>query len=124
MAMEARPVHRVKERETGIETFTLKDENGAVVPGSALDAATLTLSVVPTGAIVNSRNAQNVLNANNVTISEQGVVTWTMQAADVAILDDTRRIEVHRALFVFTWNGTRTLPYELDYEIDNLSKLT
>ncbi len=124
MAVETRPVHRVKERETGIESFSLKDEDGNAIPAGSLTSATLTLHVVHTGAIVNSRNAQNILNANNVTIDGTGLLAWTIQAADMAITDDSRRVEVHRALFVFKWGSGREKPYEIDYEIENMSKLT
>lgn len=124
MSSTARPTHRVKEQQSGLESFTLVDELGVAVPASALTTATLTLSMIPTGTIVNNRNGQNVLNANNVTIDGQGVVTWAVQPADMAILDDTRRLEVHRALFIFTWGQNKQLPFEIDFEIENLSKLT
>lgn len=119
----ARSSYRISEQETPIYTFTLKDEEGAPIAASSLTTATLTLYAVPSGTILNSRNGQSILNTNNVTISELGVVTWTLQVNDVKILDDTKRIEVHRALFLFTWGSNRSKPHEVDLEIDNLGKL-
>lgn len=119
----ARSTYSISEQETPIYSFTLKDENGSVVPGSSLNSVTLTFYAVHSGAIINSRNGQNVLNANNVTISEQGVVTWTLQLNDVKIVDDTQLTETHRALFLFTWGSNRCKPHELDVVISNLAKL-
>ncbi|MDO8357284.1 MAG: hypothetical protein Q7U76_12915 [Nitrospirota bacterium] len=121
--MANRPTYQIDERETPDYSFTLRDSAGIVVPASLIDSATLTVQVVHTGAIVNARSAQNVKNANNVTISEEGRITWSMQPLDAAIADDTKLIEVHRALFRFVWNGTREKPYEVDFEIRNLSKM-
>lgn len=124
MSATLRSVYRLKEQETGTYSFTVNDENGAPIPASAMNSVTLTLYVVHTGAVVNGRNAQSVLNANQVTISEAGAVAWALQVADTAIADSTRKMEVHRALFVFTWNTSRKKTYEVDFEIENLGKLT
>lgn len=123
------PVYRkkyfVKEKKTGVYSFTIKKEDGTVVPASALTSATLSLFVPATAAIVNGRDAQSALNANNVTIDEAGLVTWTQQIADMAILDDALEEETHRALFLFTWQaGARQHPHEVDFVIENLGKLT
>ena len=125
------PVYRkaypIKEKQTGIYAFTMKDEAGAVIPAASLTSLTLTVYSLQSGAIVNSRNAQNVLNANNVSVSEGGVVTWIQQIADVTILNDALTEETHRCLFVFGWNSggnPRSYPHELDLVIENLGKLT
>ena len=119
-----RKVYPIKEQETGVFSFTIRDEDGVVIPASQLTAVLFTVYVPTSGAIVNTRNAQNVLNQNNVTISEAGVVAWTQQIADVTILDDTLEMETHRCLFLFTWQGgARSKPYEVDFELENLAKL-
>lgn len=119
----ARTTYRISEQETPTYEFRLVDEAGVPIAGSTLNTATLTLYAVPSGTIINSRNGQNVLNANQVTISEAGLVTWTLQLNDVKILDNTLRIEVHRALFLFTWGAGRSKPHEVDLEVENLGKL-
>lgn len=114
----------LKEKETGRYSFTLKDEAGVAVAAASLTSATLTLYEPESGAIVNSRNAQNVLNLNNVTIDSNGGVAWTIQSADVTLLDATRGTEVHRALFFFSWSGgTKGKPHEVDLVLENLGKL-
>ncbi len=123
------PVYRkaypIKEKQTGIYSFTMQDEAGNAIPAASLTSLTLTVYSVLSGDIVNSRNGQNVLNANNVTVSSQGVVTWTQQIADVTILNDALAEETHRCLFVFAWSsGTpRSFPHEIDLVIENLGKL-
>lgn len=122
-----RTVYRIKEKQTGIYTFTIKDEAGVVIPGSSLTSLVLTVYSAQSGTIVNSRNAQNVLNLNQVAVSESGVLTWTQQVADVTILDDTLDEETHRCLFLFGWSSggqVRSHPHEVDFLIENLGKLT
>lgn len=120
-----RTTYRINEKDTGKYSITLKDEAGVAIPGSALTTATLTLQVLHTAAIVNTRNAQNIKNANNVTISEAGVLDWLIQIADATILDDTKKIEIHRALFLFTWGSpTKSKAHEMDLEIENLGGTT
>lgn len=126
-----RTSYDLKEKQTGIYSFVLKDEDGNVVPAASLTSATLTLHSKEslTKAIINGRNAQNCLNANDVTISAEGVVTWTIRVEDVTILDDSLKVETHRALFLFKWNAgspavERSKPHEVDFVLINLSRLT
>lgn len=123
------PVYRkaypVKEKQTGVYSFTIKDENGNAIPVSQLTTVTLTLYSTASDAIVNARSGQDVKNQNNVTIDAAGLVTWTQQLADLTILDDSLHEETHRALFLFTWqSGARSHPHEVDFVIENLGKLT
>ena len=119
----ARTVYQVVERKTGVYSFDLKDEDGVAVPSGSLTGATLTLEALESSAIVNSRSAQNVLNANNVTIDAAGKVTWTIQEADMAILDTALPMETHRATFIFSWGSGRKAPHEVDFAIENLRKV-
>lgn len=98
---------------TGKYTGTLTQEDGeTIVPGSVLDSLTLTLKDITTGQVINSRNAQNVLNANNVTVDENGLLTWTLLPADLPFLRKNpppfdSDVEVHIAVFEWTWNNTK-----------------
>ncbi len=109
-------------------TFTLVDNAGVVVPLANIDAATLTLydlgtyepGASPTVGIINSRDAQSVLNANNVTVhSTSGLVTWAMQDEDNPIVTPRRQLERHRAMFTFDVGGV-ILAYELEVVVKNL----
>lgn len=122
-----RKTFSIKEKETGTYSFTLKDESGAAVAAASLTTATLTLYEPESGQIVNSRTGQNVLNLNNVTIDADGKVAWSIQLADVTLLDAARASEVHRALFFFSWmsaSGAKGKPHEADFVLENLGKLS
>lgn len=81
--------------------------DNAPVPASSLATLTLTLYNAADGSIINSRNAQNVLNANNVTVSAGGVLVWDSVMADSPIVDTAAvpywRREAHVARFDFTY---------------------
>ncbi len=98
----------VLEQTTAQYTATLKDEAGVVIPSADLTTLTLTLYNESNGAIVNSRDNQNVLNAAGVTIDANGLLTWTMDPGDNPIVDTSLasgRTELHVARFDFTWSG-------------------
>lgn len=81
--------------------------NDGVTPISSAVLLTLTLSLYVikqdgTDQIVNSRNVQNVLNANNVTVDTAGNLTWTYQAADTTLVEEIP-FERHIAIFAWTW---------------------
>ncbi len=84
---------------------TLKDETDAVIPSTSLTKLTLTLWNEADGSIINSRNDQNVLNANNVTVDSSGKLAWTAQTADNPIIDDSKDYEFHVARFKFEYGG-------------------
>ncbi len=88
---------------------TLQDPQGAPIPLAQLTALTLTLFVSeacgPSPTIVNSRNVQNVRNANNVTVdADSGLLRWEVQPADTAMLVTSRGYETHVARFSWTFD--------------------
>lgn len=116
----------VNERSTArYTTDPLTDEDGAVVAGSILSSATLTLYDQRTGAILNSRNQQNVNQANGVSISDAGVVSWLLVPADNAIVNTKLPQEVHVAVFDFRWDaGTSRAVHEVKILVNNIGKVT
>ncbi len=86
---------------TGKFTGTLRDEAGTAIPLSSVSALTVTLTDAASGATVNSRNAQNALNANGVELDSAGTLTWSIAAADTTLLSSTRDVEEH--VCVFSW---------------------
>jgi len=114
---------RLNESSSRTVTFTLKDNAGAAVPLSAINTAQLTLYDVETRTVINSRNAQNVKNAHNVTIDEaSGLVTWAMQPEDNAIITERRQVERHRAEFRFVAGDVELDCDPIDFEVVNLRK--
>jgi hypothetical protein len=116
----------VNERTTAkYTTDPLTDEDGAVIAGSTMTTATLTLYDQKTGAIINSRNQQNVNNANNVTIADTGIVSWTLMPADNAIVNGRLSQEMHVAVFDFRWDGgTSRSVHEVKILVNNVGKVT
>jgi hypothetical protein len=115
---------RVRERSTPRIYFLLVDENGDALTASQLSTLTLSLYDERTGTVLNSRDAQNVLNTNNVTVydtvqgqapaagadDERYNVLWQVQPGDNAVLSTKRQpvLERRRAVFRYTWaSGAR-----------------
>lgn len=73
-------------------TFTLNDRNGDPIPLANIQTLKLTQWVssganLP-GTKINSRNLQNVLNTNQVTVhATSGLVTWLLTTGDTAMQD-------------------------------------
>ena len=89
-------------------TATIKDAAEVVIPLSSIDACTLTLYDQATRAIINSRQAQDVLNANGTTIhATSGLLTCDLNAADNVFVGEKAK-ERHVALFKFTYSTTKT----------------
>jgi len=117
----------VKESTTAVYGATLQDNDGNAVSAADLDSLTLTLWDKVSETIINSRNAQNVLNTNNVTVSDDGVLAWTMQPDDNVIVDTNHldgQKEEHRALFQWTWDTNKYGKYEVVIDVQQLTKVT
>ena len=114
----------VLERTSVRYTAKLVDDNGDAISVNNLTAITLTVYDKKTGNILNSRDEQDVLNTNNVTITTAGDVEWIIQPADIAIVNANLVNETHIALFEWTWNsGTRVGKQEIELAVKNLTKV-
>ena len=114
----------VAEQTTRRYTATIQDETGAAIPAASLTTLKLTLYDRATGAVINTRDDQNVLNANDVTVDGNGLLTWTMKPADNPILNDALAQEHHVALFEFTYaSGAKRGQHEVDFVVRNASKV-
>jgi len=116
----------VLEKTTQLFTGNFVDETGVAIPAASLSTLTLTLYDVVSGTKINSRNVQNVLNANNVTVSSSGGLTWTMQPADNPIISTALPNELHVALWEWTYGagGTKAGKHETGFSIKNLTNVT
>ena len=94
--------------ESGVFTGTLLDTAGTAIPLANISSLTLTLTDARSGTIINSRNAQNVLNANNVTVtSTTGALQWLIQPADTTMYDSLYSVEDHVAKFTWTYETSK-----------------
>jgi hypothetical protein len=73
---------------------------------------------------LNGRDAQNVLNANGVTIDDSGNLVWTLAPADNAIVSPGADLERHRAVFDVQWSSTRRLVHEVEILVRNVRSIT
>ena len=114
----------VLERTTPRYSATIVDDQGVAISSANLSTITLTLYEKKTGSIVNSRDEQNVKNANNVTIDASGVLVWSIQVADLVMVNTNNTNETHVALFEWTWDaGTKSGKHEVELAVKNLTKV-
>lgn len=116
----------IPEKTTKVITFVVADENDAPIPAASLSTLTLTLYPLRQPATtINARVAQNVLNTNNVTVDSGGNGRWESQPADNVIIESHLAVEIHRALFEYTWaGGTKSGKHEIDLYVQNLHRVT
>lgn len=116
----------VLEQTTPVYTATITDETGMPLPASSLSTLTLSLYVIRadgTITYINSRQSQNVLNANNVTVDSNGLVTWAIQVADTTLID-ALPFERHLALWSWTWPTNRAGKHELVLTVKHLGTVS
>lgn len=115
------------ENTTAVYAAVVEDEDGNGIPAAAINTMVLTLYDVSSDAIINSRDGQDVLNVNNVTVDASGNLAWTMQPADNAISSETIKPNVkehHRALFEWTYSGGEKYgKHEVEILCENLNKV-
>lgn len=96
----------IDEKASGRYTGIIVGNDGVTpLPGATLTTLLLTLYVVKadgTEAVVNGRNVQNILNANDVTVSAGGAIVWNVQVGDTTLVEAVP-FERHIALFEWTW---------------------
>ena len=117
----------IDELSTPEFSTTLKDEDGNIITGSAIDEIKLTYYNVADGSTINTRIDQDAL-ANGVTVDAQGLLTWQMETGDAVIVLPAEvpinELEKHKALFFIKWNsGTRQDHFELEFYVKNLGKV-
>jgi hypothetical protein len=128
----------VPEQTSGLYRATLRDEHGVLLPGNVLNTLALTLYVKKadgTIAYVNSRNAQNVLNQNDVLVyaalqtDPDGVqfnLKWSYKIEDTTLVEDLP-FERHIALFEFSWprpiGSAAAWKHELILNVQNLGEV-
>lgn len=113
----------VNERSTSLYKATLVDELSQPIGLPRITALILTLSNVVDGSVVNSRNGQNALNANDVTVSVDGELVFVIQPSDVAIVDTQADYEAHRATFHVFYDLVSEMTWDVDINIRNLSQV-
>jgi hypothetical protein len=126
MAGASKSFHTTDELESGALSYTLVDETGAAVALASITAMLMTLYDEKTGAIINSRNAQDVLNTNQCTFhATTGAFAWAPLPADMAMSSgSTQATERHIAQIRTTWtSGTKAHTHLAYFTVGNIVKL-
>jgi len=115
------------EGTTGVYTFALADEAGSAIDPGFLDSLTLTAYDLDSNTIINNRDHQDILNANNGTVATDPgppvatTVTLELQPADTVILDETRLKEYRILAFRWSWdNETRVAAHVVSFAVENV----
>lgn len=97
----------VAERNTLYLQGTVKDEKG-----QAFQPSTLTLYLYDrfTDTVINSRNRQDILNANGGTCDASGVWSLTLTPTDNTFVTAGKKSEKHIALIEWTWDDNQGNP--------------
>ena len=98
MSHDVETLEIIEETTPDYEGTLFDKDEVTVIPGSVLDSLTLTYFQEYSEVIINSRNGQNVLQVNGVTVDELGRIRWTLSLADAVILDDSLHQEHRRKL--------------------------
>lgn len=130
--MAARTVYTTDEATTPVYSFQMTDSaDDSTIAKSSLLTIALTYYNLVTGTVINSRNGQDILDANAGTVSSVGLVTWGLVLLDTVIEDteetEVGEYEVHRALFQWTYTSSDTTTKsgkdEIDIRVLNLNKV-
>lgn len=124
------------ERSTPTVYALIKDDAGAVLDLTAVTSLLLTVWESVNGTILNGRTAQDVKNANGVTVYATAQTTtvngatvsynlkWPLVEAEMATVNASRPIEDHYAMFDVRWATTRRHNEEFVWHVNNLAKVT
>lgn len=116
----------IDEQAAGRFTATIVGTDGVTpLPGATLSTLLLTLYAIKadgTDGVVNGRNIQNVLNANNVTVSAGGQIVWNIQPGDTTLIEAIP-YERHIALWEWTWPAGAG-KHEVILAVRNLRRVT
>lgn len=117
------PEFAVNEGESSFYSCSLVDEAGSPIGVGVIETLTLTLYNVHTAAIINTRSQQNVLGANQVTVSAGGVLSWGILPADNPVINTGAKSERHRAVFKWTWSsGAKSGINQFDIVVHRVSR--
>lgn len=99
----------VNELNPCVISGTLLDQSGTAVALASVSSLVCTLYDHRADSIINSRNAQSILNTNGGTLhATSGAFTLTLSSDDNVIVSSTLspgRQETHYALLEATWSG-------------------
>lgn len=114
-------VYYLNQNNTYQLSFQLVDEAGTGIPAYNIASLNMTYYYFNPQMttsdknhlkIINSRNNQNVKNANDVSVDSSGNVVWEIKPADTVKLNN-QDLELHVAFFKWKWGSGKTNSQEI-----------
>jgi hypothetical protein len=93
----------VQAGESSDVVVTFVGLNSVQIAKATIATLTATLFDATTGSIINSRNAQSVLDANGGAVASDGTLTLRLQPADAVIVGDADEGETEEHVLRLTW---------------------
>ncbi len=119
---------RIAEKTRQRLDFIVRDDARVVIPGANLDEVKLTLYNESDGAIINARNAVDVLLSGELTVSALGVGVMTFKPDDMVIVGTAPvpSQELHVAQFDYKWDADaeKVGRHQVRLQVVNLLKTT
>jgi hypothetical protein len=111
----------IPEGANGRVTGTLKDDAGAAIDTSAVTATVATLHDHK-GAVVNSRNAQDVYGINGGSWASGGVFTLLLTPADTQVVSGPE-FQLRKLGLIVTHSSGKKAPQEIWFYVRRLSTI-
>jgi hypothetical protein len=111
----------IPEQSSAQYACTFVDATGAAITGASISAIVATLRAVG-GAVINSRNAQSVLNVNGGSLTGGGAFTLVLSALDTVAVGTQTLQERMLTLEVTFTSGTLT--HEVRYYVRQLDDVS
>ena len=118
------PANAITEGSTALYSCTLTDTAGTAISSGAVSAIDATLRDVQTDAIINSRDAQSVLNVNGGTLASGGAFSLVLSALDnIQAASNTRTLQARRLTLEVTYTDG-ALTHEVTYYVRALADIS
>lgn len=122
--MSVQSLTSIPEKSSRTITTTLTDRNGDAIAPAQVSSLTLTLYLA-NGTIINSRDAQDILNANGGSLTDAGVLEIDLGPNDNAIVGtNVRGKEIHYGLIQVVTTAGDQENKEFYYTVEDLAKVT
>lgn len=111
----------VLEQTTARYACTLQDHTGAAIDSGAVSAIVATLKDPSDETVINSRNAQSVLNVNGGTLSAGGAFALILSTLDT-IARGTAPLQLRRLTLKVTFTAG-VLTHQVDFYVRSLTDI-
>ena len=127
MALNSQQDKFLEETSATFTATLLSDKTDPLSTISAVNLVSLTMTLYDkcSGTIINTRENQDILNTNDVTVDANGLLTWNIQPEDTIIVGENvldGEYEEHIALITWVWSDG-TGREEISMKVEQLDKV-